>query len=377
MIRSFLSKFSSPRRKASEPTQLISQNVEFFNAQWWVENEHFYPKELRDLTEQFLNGHDLDLTSKYWLHLMLKNYKMLNENGFERFGTTVSRNYFTWTEFNQSQISRLVEREIDENIEFKPFKKHEGFTEEESYKHNLLIFLAYEATKSLPFVRSALEKVSDKGFVFGNAPFIVHDDFTLTLDKLSSIAEVLVFEKIFNDSTLICEIGGGSGRTSDAVLQLFPETKLIYCDIPPASYIAFKRFKVVFPNKVIIIVSDATEFEVLLANQGSWDILMISPALLDVIPKKYVDLFLAIDCLHEFSNENRAKIAGIVADVADFFYTKNWTDTIIPFDEIPLSSNHLSGYYFPENWEILHNQNCLFPGNFTEILFKIPANESL
>jgi hypothetical protein len=130
------------------------------------------------------------------------------KSGFERFGTTVSRNYFTWTEFNQSQISRLVEREIDENVEFKPFKKHMGFNEEESYKHNLLIFLAYEATKSLPFVRSALEKVSDKGFVLGNAPFIVHDDFTLTLDKLSSIAEVLVFGKIFTDSTLICEIGG-------------------------------------------------------------------------------------------------------------------------------------------------------------------------
>jgi hypothetical protein len=79
MIRSFLSKFSSPRRKASKPTQLISQNVEFFNAQLWVENEHFYPKELRDLTEQFLNGHDLDLTSKYWLHLMLKSYKMPHE----------------------------------------------------------------------------------------------------------------------------------------------------------------------------------------------------------------------------------------------------------------------------------------------------------
>jgi putative sugar O-methyltransferase len=265
----------------------------------------------------------------------------------------------------------LVASELNSKIAFDVFKKHVGFSHEESYKHNMLIVLLYEATKNLPFMRNALNTISDTGFLLGNTPFISHDDFTLTLDKLSSILEICIFQKILGEAPLVCEIGGGSGRNSDAILQLFPQTKIIYCDIPPASYIALNRFKKVFPEKFIKVVKSPEDFQALLSATDGWDILIIPPSMLEYIPEKYVDLFIAIDCVHEFSNENRAKLAGIIGNVANFFYTKNWTDTIIPIDEIPLSSNHLSGYYFSENWQVVHNQKCLFPGNFTEILFKI------
>jgi putative sugar O-methyltransferase len=344
---------------------------EFFTLEWWALNKHLFPQELQDLTDQYVAGNDFKLTSKYWLHLMLKNYRMLHEDGYDNFGTTISRNYFTWTDFNQAQISNLVANEINSKIAFDVFKKHVGFSHEESYKHNMLIILLYEATKNLPFLRNALNTISDKGFLLGNTPFISHDGFTLTLDKLSSILEVFIFEKILSEAPLVCEIGGGSGRNSDAILQLFPRTKIIYCDIPPASYIALNRFKKVFPEKFTTVVKSPEDFQALLSATDGWDILIVPPSMLEYIPEKYVDLFIAIDCVHEFSNENRAKLAGIIANVANFFYTKNWTDTIIPIDEIPLSSNHLSGYYFSENWQVVHNQKCLFPGNFTEILFKI------
>jgi putative sugar O-methyltransferase len=194
---------------------------------------------------------------------------------------------------------------------------------------------------------------------------------------LSSISEIIVCEEILSESSLVCEIGGGSGRSSDVILQQFPKTKLIYCDIPPASFIALTRFRLMFPDKIIYIVKNSDEFQMLLSNTDSWDILMISPLMLDYMPKGCIDLLIAIDCLHEFSNENRAKLAGIIAKVTKFFYTKNWTDTVIPFDEIPLSSNHLSGYYFPEHWKTLHNKPALFPGNFTEILFRVTEIENL
>jgi len=374
--RLFWTKLFSPNQKVDKSV-LDSEQTDFFDMKWWEENREAFPQELQDLTDQFLNGQDFGLTSRYWLHLMLKNYKMLSTDGFENYATTISRNYFTWTDFNQAQISNLVSFPIETNSTSQIFKKHAGFSHEESIKHNILIFMLYEAIKKIPFAEKALNEVSDEGFILGNSPFILHDNLTLTLDKLSSISEIIVCKDILSESSLVCEIGGGSGRSADVVLQQFPKTKLIYCDIPPASFIALTRFRLIFPEKVIHVVKDSDNFQMLLSNSESWDILMISPSLLGCIPARYIDLFIAIDCLHEFSNENRAKLAGIIAKVAKYFYTKNWTDTIIPYDEIPLSSNHLSGYYFPKHWEVLQNKPALFPGNFTEILFRVTEIENV
>jgi hypothetical protein len=83
--------------------------------------------------------------------------------------------------------------------------------------------------------------------------------------------------------------------------------------------IALNRFKKVFFNKVIEAPQSERDFETFLSDLDSWDILMISPSMLDKIPEKYVGLLIAIDCLHEFSNENRARIARVISTIAKFF----------------------------------------------------------
>ena len=375
MIRKLYRNFfrSSPIQTDKLSTVTLDER-ELFSLDWWSANKKLFPDELQGLTEQFVNGSDFNLCSQYWLHLMKKNYEMLLVSGIEHFATTISRNYFTWTDFSQAQIINLRLHQIDNKIPLDIFKKHNGFSEEESYKHNILIALLYKSIINLPFSDRALKLISDKGFLFGSAPFLEHNGLILTLDKLSAITEIAIFEKEVSESSILCEIGGGSGRDTDAILQLFPRVKMIYCDIPPASYIALSRFKIVFPDKYVLVVKSAEELHSLLASTEKWDILIISPEMLEYIPDKYVDLLLAIDCLHEFSNANRAKMAGVIQRVSTLFYTKNWTDTIIPYDNIPLSSNHLSGYYFPDSWEVLHGGTCIFPGNFTEFLFRIHDN---
>ena len=72
-----------------------------------------------------------------------KNFEMLTKNGLDKFAQTISRNYFTWVDFTDAQISNLVNDRLLETKNFPFAKIHPGFTPAESFKHNILIYLNY------------------------------------------------------------------------------------------------------------------------------------------------------------------------------------------------------------------------------------------
>lgn len=367
-----LNKILSVSKNESSSNRELSDDSNFFSQEWWSANRDKSPKQLQLLTDQFLESEDFSLTSKYWLHLIKKNLEMLDQFGLEFYAQTLARNYFTWVEFNDHQIKNICYKTLNVKSFQNIFKKHEGYSFEESYKHNILIYLLYLKCKEDSSTFESLKSLRDSGFLFGGSPFIYEDGIILTLDKLSSLIEIQSFKFQLDKSKIVCELGGGSGRTMDAILQLYPDIKAVYSDIPPASYVALERFQKVFPNKIIRITNSDEELLSLLKEPTSWDILMIPPKMLKRLPTKSIDLFIAIDCLHEFGNENRANLSQLIEKVAVTFYTKNWTDTIIPFDDISLSTNHLSGYYFPSEWNQIFKRECTFPGNFTELLYFLP-----
>lgn len=73
-----------------------------------------------------------------------------------------------------------------------------------------------------------------------------------TQDKINSLFEydILSRNKILEGKLNICELGSGSGRTTEAILTLSKNVKkYLIVDIPPAIYICYKRLKIAFPKK--------------------------------------------------------------------------------------------------------------------------------
>ena len=343
---------------------------EFLSKDWYLEFGSLLPPELRELTDHYLQSPDFDSTSQYWKYLGLKNYKMLIDSGIENYAQNISRNYFTWVDFNDGQIQKLASVEFMEDFGFPIFKLHEGFTAAESIKHNVLIYLTYNYCITSPVLKKKLLETSVESYLSGNSPFINYKKFCLTLDLLSSLIEYEIFEP-YIDNSYICEIGGGAGRTTDLILQHHPKTKVIYADIPPASFIAYKRFRKFFPEKRIELAYDLSNFLSLIEMSDDWDVLVCLPSFLDELPAKFFNLTIAIDCFHEFSNSSRQKFIETIDLSSKYMYMKIWENTIIPFDNIPLSGRHISGYYIPPHWKIKKSENSIFPSDFMEFVFEI------
>lgn len=166
------------------------------------------------------------------------------------------------------------------------------------------------------------------------------------------------------------EIGAGSGRWANTILELNPQTKYVIADIPPASYVAMSRLRYAYPDKKIYYVTDQANLEQYLSKPNSWDILFLLPTLLNNFPSKYFDITVAIDCLHEMNANMRHFFAKIATSKSKLYYFKIWNSTTIPLDNLHLTSSCLSDFGYTQDWVKLFSRECQFPSNFSEFLFR-------
>ena len=79
--------------------------------------------------------------------------------------------------------------------------------------------------------------------------------------------------------------------------------RYIICDIPPAIFISYKRLKKTFPDKKIKFLFNYKNEKSLMDEINNNDISFIFPHQLKLFSKKFFDLVLAIDCLHEMDKK--------------------------------------------------------------------------
>ncbi|NBO72742.1 putative sugar O-methyltransferase, partial [bacterium] len=291
------------------------------NFKYWQQEKKNFEHELEMMIDSYLASDDFNQTTKYWRYLLRQNLESIREFGVENYGQHAAKNYFTFTDFSDDTIKNLVHTAgAIGNLEI--LKKHEGFSISESIKHNVLIQLllntVLENRKSVEY----LQKISSSGFAYGNHPKLESRFGSVTLDMLSSILEIeSVFSTIGESSVQkILEIGAGSGRLANAILEVKPDAKFVIADIPPASYVAMSRLRYTYPEKKIYFVYDAAKLKEYLHNPNSWDILFLLPNLLPYFPVKYFDIMLAVDCLHEMNEKMRHFYAGIATLKSHFYY---------------------------------------------------------
>ena len=336
-------------------------------------NKKTIGNEIFEITEAFINSNSYKLISNFWQYLNIKNYNSIIKNGLENYSQTISTNYYTFLEFNENSISETVKNIENVSIDYKInlFKKHNLLNYEQSLNHNLILLLIYENLKKTDSF-SLLGSLNDETYLGYNDPFLEIGQLKVTQDKINSLLDYDTIKQISNFSNKdinVLEIGAGSGRTSEALLTFKKDLTYVVCDIPLAIIISYKRLTKAFPNKKISIlfnVNNITELEeAILAN----DISFIFPHQLKLFSKKFFDLVLAIDCLHEMDKKTVKLYFNQINICSKYLYFSVWKKTNVPYslNTYEFDKNH---YAVPSNWELIFKNSSIFPSNFWNICYK-------
>ena len=156
---------------------------------------------LRHITNSFINSESYKLVSNYWHVLNISNYKSLSMFGMKKYGSTIAKNYYTFTKIHHDEwfdetINNLKDSpfKIDST---EVFKKQDELTLEESISYNYLCYLLfYNLKKTNTFQH--LNKLKDKAYLHFNDPYIKIDNINITTDKIISLLDYEKIHKAFD-----------------------------------------------------------------------------------------------------------------------------------------------------------------------------------
>lgn len=354
-------------------TNILNTKTNF--KKWWLsyDEKNLIPKKLEEMVETYLSTEDYASTSKYWRYLNIKNLSSIATEGIENYRRTVAKNYFLFLDYNEDMVSRLFNDLSYEKKDLKIsideiYKKHEGLTLLESVRHNTIVIALYKAIIQLGLGQKLTQmREPPRKYSF---PSLNIDDQSVSQDSLASLVEWDFLNKAIklNDLSSVIEIGAGSGRTAACVLSINPHLKYIIVDIPPALFVSHEALSNTFPEKKIFICPLFSDFSQIEKAYNESDIVFMMPSQMALIPKDSIDLFLAIDCLHEMLNGQIDYIFNQIDRLSRFFYMKCWKTTKIPFDNHTLAED---SYPYKNNWKPINRAECIFPSNYFEIAFEI------
>ena len=352
-----------------------------FGSYWKkIEDYSKIDNDLVKITNSFINSESYNFVSRYWHILNIRAYEHLINKGYKDYGSTIAQNYFTMTDLYDPWIDKAMDSALDTvdiRLNGDIFKKQNYFTYRQSIFYNYLCILLYSNLKKTKYF-DQLYKLQDKTYTGFDDPFIKIDNHKITTDKVVSLLDCEKINKAFNldDISKILEIGAGSGRLADAILSLEANKKYVICDIPPAIFISYKRLQVAFPEKKISLLFDVTNKDELEKKINESDISFIFPHQLDLFSKNFIDLVLAVDCLHEMDQKTIQNYFEKINKLTNKFYFSVWDETLLPYSKKIFSKNtrlnYLKGdYNVPKNWDNIFKENPVFPSNYWCLGFDI------
>lgn len=345
-----------------------------------IEDSQNIDSTLRYITNSFINSKSYNLISNYWHVLNISNYKSLSEFGIKKYGSTVARNYYTFTEMSNEGFDEIIDNLKDNPFKMDSaqiFKKQDEISLRESITYNCFCYLLFYTLKKTSTFQH-ISKLNDKTYLGFNDPYIKIEDINITTDKIISLLDYEKIQKAFEVKKFkrVLEIGAGSGRTCEAILSMEKHLKYILCDIAPAIYISYSRLKLAFPDKIISLLIDVdnkTELEEKIENS---DIAFIFPHQLEMLNESSVDLSLAIDCIHEMDKSTIQYYFKLFNHFTKNFYLSIWEKTALPLSKTILGKknklDYESGdYAIPKNWKNIFKEKIVFPSNMLSLGFKI------
>ena len=341
-------------------------------------------KDLVFISDNFIGSKSYSMVSNQWHIYNVNHYKTLLENDIKNLGTTIFGHYHNFFYLDKNLLKNLHSSIDDKKalkIKLNILKLHPGCSLEENINHNYLLLLLFYNLKKTKYFKF-LKRLKDKTFLSYGNPFIEIDDFRITSDKIISLFDLEYIDKVSDlKKKNILEIGAGSGRTSDCIMSVKNCSHYTICDIPPAIFLSYKRLKLSFPNKKITLLIDENNSENFIKKINKNDISFIFPHQLELIKKKYYDITIAIDCLHEMDKETINYYFKNISLISDKIYfsiwknIKNWySGGILKKTEKLSFDNH--DYPVPKNWKLKVKKELRFPSTYYGIGYNIPKKFS-
>ena len=310
------------------------------------------------------------MPSKYWIALNKKNVAQLLDTGFENFKQTIALNYFTWLVDEDNLQVKFLKNNLSPEIvdcarkKAKASKKHSLFTARKSRLYNFMTFMLWKYAEQ-QVGKQILDKLEEP--LLGNPPAMELENRSISQDLANSALE---FQSLsegtgdFDNIETVLELGAGSGRTAYVLLCLKPHIRYIIVDIPPALYVSERYLSEVFPERKIFRFREFSDFSEIQDEFYSSEIIFLMPGQMKYLPDKSVDLFLAIDCLHEMRLEQIDFYFNVVDRLAKRFYFTCFKSTPIPYEDVTIEEKDypVRAHWQRVFWRIRRVQNNFFEG---------------
>lgn len=349
----------------------ISKNLKKY---WIKSDKNNFDDLLIKSMEKYLNSVDYKKTSLHHKLAIIKILKII-----EKYGNKESSKEFQFnnpnfhSEFSSQSISEIIDKNSNNNEPFEDlFKIHSSIKLEHSLKLNLINNLLYNKIKNKDIFKK-VQNLSDETFIGSDNIFNLQNNLKISQEKLRTLIE---FENILplieKDNFKIIEIGSGNGRTCDCIISNSDLiSKYVLVDIPPALPSAFQRLKKSIKNKKIffgIDINNQDDFDATLRNN---DIILIFPNQIKFLEKKYFDLFIAIDCLHEMKKNTLKEYMKIAERISKKIYFKVHEKAHVPFSFDIFDINKKDNYYVNPKWKLIVKKKSLFPSNDWECAYNL------
>jgi len=366
--------------------EFLLKNFAFKSFKDYVEYDLKYmskqdDKTLKDMFAEFKKSSRIFHPSNFWVKLNKLHVNQLSTAGFKNFKRTVSYHYFGWGILSiiRHQLSPLFGELKKGNfapVLYSRFKINSPKPQNSLRKFHPLSAIIYRI-----FVSSLMEYVSkiDKLNILkkleepliGN-PFIVYyknkpisQDICNSIHEFYSITQKISLPK----NARIVDLGAGYGRLAYIFLNIIPDSSYCIVDIPPALFVSQNYLKMIFPKEKIFLFRSFTSFKEIKSEFESCRIKFLLPHQLELLPKKYFDLFINVSSFHEMTRPQINKYIQIIdRSCRGYFYTKQWLKS-----ETKDNSNIKEDEYpIPENWkEITRNSPHPIQKLFFDALYKI------
>jgi len=350
---------------------LKSQNLKSFYNKLDKTNIH---SDLKETMNFFIKSESYEWGSKFWRKMVIDQLRLISIKGFKNSKEILDRNYFIWTYLNDHQIKnacKLIEKNSI-NLNTNIFQKYENFSHEESINHNIILLMLYENLKKRSVFKN-LEKICKRNEnYFKERPSLKLDSINVSQDDINSLFE---YEKIENVLSCLSsnrknflEVGSGSGRTCQTILSIYKNVKYIIVDIPPALNIAYTNIKGLFPEKKLSFGLKINSEDEFLQLYEKNDLIFIFPHQIKYIPDKFIDISIAINCLHEMEEKTVKRYMKYFEKKSHSLYFKVWENAGLPNSFYKYYSVHNKDDYFINKvWVEVFKERCIFPSNFYQL----------
>ena len=87
-----------------------------FGSYWKeIKNSKDIDNTLKEITNSFISSKSYKLVSNYWHILNIKNYEFLLKDGIKKYGSTIAKNYYTFTELHHDEWFEELVNNTKEN----------------------------------------------------------------------------------------------------------------------------------------------------------------------------------------------------------------------------------------------------------------------